>query len=174
MPSLLPAGPTDVLGAMITPVVLISASGTLILSTSQRLARVMDRVRKLTDQADALTPPAGTLDDEATDKRTLIVQSLDKLLVRLRLLRGALFTLYTAVGLLVGSSLALGLTGAVGREVVWLPVVLALGGATALFGACGLLLGEVRAAVRTMHLETEYARRLIARRTGVPAPPAGG
>ncbi len=174
MPALFPAGTTDILGAMITPVVLISASGTLILSTSNRLARVMDRVRKLTDQADALTPPAGTLDDEAVDKRNLIVQSLDKLLIRLRLLRWALFILYAAVGLLVGSSLALGLTGALGREVAWLPVALALSGATALFGACGLLLGEVRVAVRTMQLETEYARRLIARRTGVPAAPLRG
>lgn len=150
MPPLTPAGPADVLSAMITPVVLISASGTLILSTSQRLARVMDRVRKLTEQADALTPPAGTLDDEAADKRAVVVGSLEKLMSRLRLLQAALLTLYSAVGLLVGSSLALGLTGAIGREAAWLPVALALLGAAGLFAACVLLLGEVRAAVRTM------------------------
>ena len=164
-------GPTEVLGAMITPVVLISASGTLILSTSNRLARVMDRVRKLTDQADALTPPAGTLDDEAADKRQLIVQSLDKLLVRLRLLQTALFVLYASVGVLVASSLALGLTGVAGREVAWLPTLLGLIGASGLLFASVQLVREVRAAVRTMRMETEYAQRLIARRTGVPAPP---
>lgn len=175
MPTLpFPAGPTDVLSAMITPVVLISASGTLILSTSNRLARVMDRVRKLTEQADALTPPAGTLDDEAADKRELIVRSLEKLMVRLRLLQSALFVLYASVGLLVGASLALGLTGALGHQSAWLPVALGLVGATGLLFASVQLVREVRAAVRTMHLETEYARRLVARRTGVPAPPPGG
>jgi hypothetical protein len=164
--------PTEILGAMITPVVLISASGTLILSTSNRLARVMDRVRKLTEAADALTPPAGTLDDEAADKRELIVQSLSKLLVRLRLLQTALFVLYASVGVLVASSLSLGLTGIVGREVAWLPTGLGLLGASGLLFASVQLVREVRAAVRTMKMETEYAQRLIARRTGVPPPPA--
>ena len=36
-----------VLTAMITPAVLISASGTMILSTSTRLIRIVDRVREL-------------------------------------------------------------------------------------------------------------------------------
>ena len=170
MPPLTP-GSADVLGAMITPVVLISACGTLILSTSNRLARVMDRVRKLTEAADALTPPAGTLDDEAADKRQLIVQSLDKLLVRLRLLQTALFVLYASVGMLVAASLTLGLTGAFGRQVAWLPTTLGLVGASGLLFASVQLVREVRAAVRTMRMETEYAQRLIARRTGVPAPP---
>ena len=35
----------EILSAMITPAVLISASGTLVLSTSVRMARVVDRVR---------------------------------------------------------------------------------------------------------------------------------
>ena len=39
-----------VLTAMITPAVLISASGTMILSTSTRLGRVVDRVRSLSDR----------------------------------------------------------------------------------------------------------------------------
>src|SRR5262245_11250242 len=37
----------SVLSAMFTPAVLISACGTLIFSTSTRLARVVDRVREL-------------------------------------------------------------------------------------------------------------------------------
>ncbi|MDX6385657.1 MAG: hypothetical protein QOK48_3230, partial [Blastocatellia bacterium] len=43
-----------VLTAMITPAVLISASGTMILSTSTRLGRVVDRVRSLSDRLQAL------------------------------------------------------------------------------------------------------------------------
>jgi hypothetical protein len=37
----------SVLSEMITPAVLISACGTLIFSTSTRLARIVDRVREL-------------------------------------------------------------------------------------------------------------------------------
>ena len=44
-----------VLTAMITPAVLISASGTMILSTSSRLGRVVDRVRSLSDRLRRLT-----------------------------------------------------------------------------------------------------------------------
>ncbi|MDQ3255654.1 MAG: DUF2721 domain-containing protein, partial [Acidobacteriota bacterium] len=43
-----------VLTAMITPAVLISACGTLILSTSARLGRVVDRVRVLADRFEEL------------------------------------------------------------------------------------------------------------------------
>ena len=39
-----------VLTAMITPAVLISACGSMILSTSSRLGRVVDRVRVLSDR----------------------------------------------------------------------------------------------------------------------------
>ncbi len=51
MPSTLVA---EVLGAMITPAVLISAGGTLVLSTSNRLSRVVDRVHVLAADAEAV------------------------------------------------------------------------------------------------------------------------
>jgi Protein of unknown function (DUF2721) len=43
-----------VLTAMITPAVLISACGSMILSTSSRLGRVVDRVRALSDKLEKL------------------------------------------------------------------------------------------------------------------------
>ena len=46
-------GAGEILGAMITPALLISAAGTLSLSTANRLGRVVDRVRALTDMAEA-------------------------------------------------------------------------------------------------------------------------
>jgi len=44
-----------VLTAMITPAVLISACGSMILSTSSRLGRVVDRVRGLSDKWESMT-----------------------------------------------------------------------------------------------------------------------
>jgi len=48
------ASAVAVLTAMITPAVLISACGSMILSTSHRLGRVVDRVRALSDKLDEL------------------------------------------------------------------------------------------------------------------------
>ena len=50
-----PAAAIAVLTAMITPAVLISACGSMILSTSGRLGRVVDRVRALSDRLEATT-----------------------------------------------------------------------------------------------------------------------
>ena len=91
----------EVLGAMITPALLISASGTLVLSTSNRLARVVDRVRTLGRMAEELTPPNGTPAEDVDDKRQLITEQLEKLNARIRYLVPAIATLYTAIGMLV-------------------------------------------------------------------------
>ena len=51
-----------VLTAMITPAVLISACGSMILSTSVRLGRVVDRVRSLSDRLEEIVH-----DDQQTE-----------------------------------------------------------------------------------------------------------
>ena len=49
------ASATTVLTAMITPAVLISACGSMILSTSTRLGRVVDRVRILSERLEDIS-----------------------------------------------------------------------------------------------------------------------
>jgi hypothetical protein len=46
--------PIEVLGAMITPAVLISGGSMLVMSTSNRLARVIDRIRLLLAESERL------------------------------------------------------------------------------------------------------------------------
>ena len=96
-----------VLTAMITPAVLISASGTLILSTSTRLGRVVDRVRALSERFRQLAAS----DDQAEffeEERAMLYDQLDKLTSRSRLLQRALTTFYLAVGVFVATSVAIG------------------------------------------------------------------
>lgn len=157
MPYLAPA--TDVLGAMITPALLISASGTLILSTSNRLSRVVDRVRELAEDAEAL--PAGG--GEALErKRALIARQLGGLSQRALILRSALASLYTAVGFLVATSIGVGLLTSVHLAASWPAILLAMVGACALLWGSVLLVREGRLAIGSTLDEMSHVRRLIA------------
>ncbi|HYX27128.1 MAG TPA: DUF2721 domain-containing protein [Pyrinomonadaceae bacterium] len=96
-----------VLTAMITPAVLISASGTMILSTSTRLGRVVDRVRELSDRLRGLGAEDLTV-EFLEDERAMLYDQMDKLTSRSRLLQRALTVFYLAVGMFVACSVAIG------------------------------------------------------------------
>ena len=138
--------------AMITPAALISASGTLVLSTSNRLSRVVERVRILAREVAALQQAPGA--GEAKTEREFIVRQVRTLTGRARLLRTAITVLYAAIALFVATSIAVGVVQALGVEAGWAPVALALLGAGALLHASGLLVREGRMAVISTLEET--------------------
>src|SRR6059058_5761867 len=81
----------EFLTAMVTPTLLISATGSLVLSTSTRLGRVIDRVRELENRLGELI----VVEDKSTiplyDTRLdTIVNLLDKTTTRSRILQRAL------------------------------------------------------------------------------------
>src|SRR5256885_8211630 len=96
-----------VLTAMIPPAVLISASGTMILSTSTRLGRVVDRVRELSGRMRRLAREDVNM-EFLEEERAMLYDQLDKLTSRSRLLQRALTVFYLAVGVFVASSVAIG------------------------------------------------------------------
>src|ERR1700732_4034944 len=115
----------EVLTAMITPAVLISASGTMILSTSTRLGRVVDRGRSLSDLLHSR--PDDKREDELLDeKRAMLFDQLDKLTSRSRFLQRALTTFYLAVGVFVATSVAIGVVSFFNGRAGWVPVALGL------------------------------------------------
>lgn len=152
---------------MITPAVLISASGTLALSTSNRLGRVVDRVRGLATLAESLADGGGLTPDDV-EKRALMGDQLERITARLGLLQTALTILYAAIGLWVATSLTIGLTKAIHPWLEWVPVILGLCGATLLFLATTMLVRETRIAVKSSLTEMAYVRRMVARKMGVP------
>src|SRR3954453_13656669 len=81
----------EFLTAMVTPALLISATGSLVLSTSTRLGGVVDRARQLEER---LTMLISAEDREALplyDRRLeVIVDLLDKVTSRSRILQRAL------------------------------------------------------------------------------------
>jgi hypothetical protein len=158
-----------VLTAMITPAVLISASGTMILSTSTRLGRVVDRVRSLSDRLRQLSAS----DEEPEffeEERAMLYDQLDKLTSRSRLLQRALTTFYLAVGVFVASSVAIGGVAffyarglSAGARGAWIPVVMGLLGAVCLFYGSMLLVFEARLALSTTHGEMDFIWRITKR-----------
>ena len=147
----------DLLTAMITPAVLISACGTLIFSTSTRLARVVDRVRELTMAMDGLY--AGAEGDFLEERRGEVERQLFIHARRGRLIQWSLTAYYISLGLFVGSAVAIGLVAFL-HVAAWLPTTLGILGTLALFYASVLLISETRLAVRSVNTEMAFALRL--------------
>src|SRR4029078_10888131 len=144
-----------VLTAMITPAVLISACGSMILSTSSRLGRVVDRVRALSDKLDELFDKDAV---ETTHRQAIISARLDKLTSRARILQRAMVTFYLATGMFVATSVAIGVVAFVPRVPVYnyVTVVVGLLAACFLFYGSILLIFEARLALSTIHAEMDF------------------
>jgi hypothetical protein len=153
----------EVLGAMITPAVLISAGGTLVLSTSNRLSRVVDRVRVLSADVERLAPhvPQAEATAERAVKHRLISRQLQDLAQRALWLRSAIAALYVSIALLIATSLGVGFLAAFGVSYVWLPISLGMLGTLGLLWATSYLVREARLAISSTFEEMEYALSLL-------------
>jgi hypothetical protein len=153
----------SVLTSMITPAVLISACGALILSTSVRLGRVVDRVRALSDRFEELAhqqAPDVVLFEERLE---LTLTQLDWLTSRARHLQRAMTTFYIALGMFVGSTVTIGfvgISGKVGGQYEWIPVTFGMTGAALLFVGAILLALEATLALRSVHAEMDFLWKL--------------
>jgi len=147
-----------VLTAMITPAVLISACGTMILSTSSRLGRVVDRVRSLSDKLEELAHVEGNI-ELLDDRRAVIFDQLDRLTSRARILQRSMTSFYMALGIFVATSVAIGIVAVTTTRYSWIPVVVALIGSGFLFYGSMLLIFEARLALSTIHTEMDFIWR---------------
>ncbi len=148
-----------VLTAMITPAVLISACGSMILSTSIRLGRVVDRVRALSDRWEEMTGK-GNDREVLRERQEVIFDQLDKLTSRARILQRSMVAFYLALGIFVATSVAIGLVALKSHPRYNLaPIILGLLGACCLFYGSILLIFEARLALSTIHLEMDFIWR---------------
>ena len=151
---------TTVLTAMITPAVLISACGSMILSTSTRLGRVVDRVRDLSDRLEEISKRAGE-DVLTKERQATIYDQLDKLTSRARLLQRCMVTFYLSLGAFVATSVAIGVVAfSSALSYTRVPVVFGLIGAIFLFYGSMLLIFEARLALSTIHAEMDFIWRV--------------
>ena len=142
---------------MITRAVLISACGSMILSTSSRLGRVVDRVRALSDKLEELARKSST---ETEERQGVIFAPLDKLTSRTRILQRSMVAFYLATGMFVATSVAIGLVAVIpsSPRYNYVPVIVGLLGACLFYGSI-LLIFEARLALSTIHAEMDFVWR---------------
>lgn len=155
-----------VLSAMITPAVLISACSSLILATSQRLNRVIERARSLIGQVEELARQS--VDGEELHARRLFCfRQLGRAARRARYLQRAMISLYLALGIFVATSVAIAIAALINLAYAWIPIMLGLVGISLLLMASLFLIAESRVALAAVDDEMDWAAR-ISRRLAPP------
>ncbi len=152
----------NVLSAMITPAVLISACGTLVISTSARLARIVDRVRELRRVIEEMAKSEETL-DFPEERRIEVERQISIHARRTRLIQNALTSFYVALSTFVAAMVAVGFISIlppVAQKILWLPNTLGIIGTVILFYGCVMLIAETRLALRSVSSEMEFTLRL--------------
>ncbi|MBX7060903.1 MAG: DUF2721 domain-containing protein [Acidobacteria bacterium] len=146
----------EFLTAMVTPTLLISATGSLVLSTSTRLGRVVDRVRELEKRLSDLI----TSDDKSAIalyelRIDTVVGLLDKVTSRARLLQRAMVTFYYGLGFFVLTSVTIA-AAAFFNTYRWVPIPVGIVGILFLFWGSILMLLETRMATATVNAEMDF------------------
>lgn len=139
----------EVLASLLAPALLMAATGSLLVSANNRLARVVDRLRSLVH----LWNDAGAARREGLDLQIARHRR------RSRYVLHACVMLYAAVGSFVGTSLALAVDAFSGSRLPLLPTALAVLGVLFLLVACVYLGLEVTLAVRSFDEELEMEMR---------------
>ena len=151
------------LSAMITPALFMTATGSLIISTSNRMSRVVDRIRVLNDLGDRLCRGATDL-DYIPERVAHVQDQLSRLVWRGDRIRYALTALYLAFAAFAGTSLTLAFDVWTGNRLVALPTFLAVVGVALMLLACVNLVREAMEALRSNRLEIRFFRDLHERR----------
>lgn len=157
-----------VLTSMITPALLLSASGTFILSTSQRLGRCVDRIRKISEQLEYKMDPA-TQKPLSPERIQMLLRMLDYSGRRARILARVMISFYLAAGAFVFTSVAIGVASMLIERLSWLPVSLGIVGA--LFMSYGglRLIFEARLSEESLLEEIAFVEKAAARHSEVSA-----
>ena len=158
-----PIAPTNyaALSAMITPAIFLTATGSLIISTSNRMSRIVDRIRTLNDLSDSI--------DRGDSKLDFLPERLghlDDQVIRLEWrsdrVRHTLSMLYVALATFVGTSLTLAVDTLIGNRRVTASVATSLSvmGVGLMLLASINLVREARAALASNQREIHFYRDL--------------
>ena len=130
-----------VIAAMITPALLILVASSLIATALVRLARIVDRIRKVSE--------TGQESDSAELDRSERRAMLGELTVVL---------FFCAIVAFVIAGFAIALDRAFANQLTWFPVLATVAGMLLIVAGCGVMLRESRLAVTQIRAELTQAR----------------
>jgi hypothetical protein len=131
---------------MITPAFFLTATGSLLVASNGRLARVVDRMRE--DLARMKQTEAGPERDALEAQVQVHRRRSSLVLMSLRLL-------YGSMSAFVGTSLAIAINVFAGNRLDLVPVALAILGVLMMFGASICLGREARLGLKMLNLELD-------------------
>lgn len=150
----------EFLTAMVTPTLLISATGSLVLSTSTRLGRVVDRVRELEKRLGEMIYVEDKSEVPLYDKRVeVIVDLLDKVTSRSRMLQRAMAAFYYGLGFFILTSVTIAIAGLF-NVYRFLPIPVGIVGIMFLLYGSFLMLRETRMATAAINAEMDFTWEL--------------
>ena len=161
----------EFLTAMVTPTLLISATGSLVLSTSTRLGRVVDRVRALEVRLGEMIYAEDKSAIPLYERRVeVILDLMDKVTTRSRLLQRAMATFYYGLMFFILTSVMIAVVGLF-NVYRWMPIPVGVVGIIYLFYGSLLMLRETRMANATINAEMDFtwqlARELAPKELGI-------
>lgn len=150
--------PIEVLGAMVTPAVLISAVALLLLSTTHRVGRVNDRLQELVKKSEQYLTQRQSF---TILKYQFHGEQLAHIEERLQLLRSAACAMYVTIALLVITSIVTGIYVLFPQLPSIVPMSLGMFGAIGFLYSILLLVLEALIAARVSSQEVTYVRQLL-------------
>jgi hypothetical protein len=148
----------EFLTAMVTPTLLISAAGSLVLSTSTRLGRVVDRARELERRLSELIT-VNEFDKKEIPLYELrletVVNLLDKVTSRSRILQRALSAFYYSIGFFIMTSVTIAVAAFL-SSYRWIPIPVGIVGIMYMFWGSFQMLRETRMATATINAEMDF------------------
>ncbi len=150
----------EFLTAMVTPALLISATGSLVLSTSTRLGRVVDRVRQLEERLSDLIYADDKEGIPLYDQRVeVIVDLLDKVTSRSRILQRAMAMFYYGLGMFILTSVSIAVIAII-QVYRWLPIPIGVVGIMFIFAGAMHMIRETWMATATVNAEMDFTWEL--------------
>lgn len=139
--------PVELIDQLISPAVMISAVGLLLLSVNQRTGRITDRIREILEELRGI--------EAGSSRQQTLVRQLKSLRYRGRLSQRSVVAFLTSVLLFVltAGSLIVELVGGVIR---YLPVGSFYLGLLSLLVGLGFYLAEIRESFRISRIELNY------------------
>jgi hypothetical protein len=150
----------QILSAMLSPALFMTATGSVLMSANNRMSRVVDRLRTICDTSEKLLrePTSADHTSERLEHNAWLIEAQTR---RAKYILTALTALYGAFTAFVGTSLTIALDYLSNNRFLFLPVITAISGVVLLLVACGYLLSEVRLAVQVLQRDTNFRVGLL-------------